>query len=147
MKVAIIRAGNGGQTFAGYLSKVGFETSLYDIDVEKSLYIRSTRNLWIMYIADERVKSMVDNENRFLLFGAEFHRASAARALIIKRHISSPSNFKQNVSVCRHGPIRFIHHHLKLIHRTAKCFHCRNHKVSVGLCPFLGILCFRSRIL
>lgn len=35
MKVAIIGAGNGGQTFAGYLSKVGFETSLYDIDVEK----------------------------------------------------------------------------------------------------------------
>lgn len=35
MKVAIIGAGNGGQTFAGYLSMVGFETSLYDIDVEK----------------------------------------------------------------------------------------------------------------
>ena len=35
MKIAIIGAGNGGQTFAGYLSKVGFETSLYDIDVEK----------------------------------------------------------------------------------------------------------------
>ena len=44
----------------------------YDIDVEKSLYIRSTKNLWTMNIADERVKSIVDNENRFLLFGAEF---------------------------------------------------------------------------
>jgi len=35
MKIAIIGAGNGGQTFAGYLSMVGYETSLYDIDVEK----------------------------------------------------------------------------------------------------------------
>lgn len=35
MKIAIIGAGNGGQTFAGYLSMAGYETSLYDIDVEK----------------------------------------------------------------------------------------------------------------
>lgn len=35
MKIAIIGAGNGGQTFAGYLSMTGYETSLYDIDVEK----------------------------------------------------------------------------------------------------------------
>ena len=35
MKIAIIGAGNGGQTIAGYLSMVGYETSLYDIDVEK----------------------------------------------------------------------------------------------------------------
>lgn len=35
MKIAVIGAGNGGQTFAGYLSMVGYETSLYDIDVEK----------------------------------------------------------------------------------------------------------------
>ena len=35
MKIAVIGAGNGGQTFAGYLSMAGYETSLYDIDVEK----------------------------------------------------------------------------------------------------------------
>ena len=35
MKIAVIGAGNGGQTFAGYLSMVGYETCLYDIDVEK----------------------------------------------------------------------------------------------------------------
>jgi opine dehydrogenase len=35
MKIAIIGAGNGGQTFAGYLSMARYETSLYDIDVEK----------------------------------------------------------------------------------------------------------------
>ena len=35
MKISIIGAGNGGQAFAGYLSMAGYETSLYDIDVEK----------------------------------------------------------------------------------------------------------------
>ncbi len=35
MKIAIIGAGNGGQTFAGYLSMAGYETSLYDIDIGK----------------------------------------------------------------------------------------------------------------
>ncbi len=35
MKIAIIGAGNGGQTMAGHLSMMGFEVSLYDIDVEK----------------------------------------------------------------------------------------------------------------
>lgn len=35
MKIAIIGAGNGGQTMSGYLSLCGYETSLYDIDVEK----------------------------------------------------------------------------------------------------------------
>ena len=35
MKIAIIGAGNGGQAFAGFLSMTGYETSLYDIDVEK----------------------------------------------------------------------------------------------------------------
>ena len=35
MKIAVIGAGNGGQTIAGYLSMAGYETSLYDIDVEK----------------------------------------------------------------------------------------------------------------
>ena len=35
MKIAIIGAGNGGQTFAGCLSMAGYETSLYDIDVAK----------------------------------------------------------------------------------------------------------------
>ena len=35
MKIAIIGAGNGGQAFAGFLSMAGYETSLYDIDVEK----------------------------------------------------------------------------------------------------------------
>lgn len=35
MKIAVIGAGNGGQTFAGYLSMAGYETSLYDINVEK----------------------------------------------------------------------------------------------------------------
>ena len=35
MKVAIIGAGNGGQTMAGHLSMLGFEVGLYDIDVIK----------------------------------------------------------------------------------------------------------------
>ena len=35
MKIAIIGAGNGGQTMAGHLSMMGFEVGLYDIDVEK----------------------------------------------------------------------------------------------------------------
>ena len=35
MKIAVIGAGNGGQSIAGYLSMQGYETSLYDIDVEK----------------------------------------------------------------------------------------------------------------
>lgn len=35
MKIAVIGAGNGGQAFAGYLSMAGYETSLYDIDVNK----------------------------------------------------------------------------------------------------------------
>lgn len=35
MKIAIIGAGNGGQTMAGHLSMMGYEVSLYDIDVEK----------------------------------------------------------------------------------------------------------------
>ena len=32
MKIAIIGAGNGGQAIAGYLSLIGYETRLYDID-------------------------------------------------------------------------------------------------------------------
>lgn len=35
MKIAVIGAGNGGQSIAGYLSIRGYETSLYDIDLEK----------------------------------------------------------------------------------------------------------------
>lgn len=35
MKIAVIGAGNGGQTFAGYLSMAGYDTSLYDIDTDK----------------------------------------------------------------------------------------------------------------
>ena len=35
MKISIIGAGNGGQTFAGFLSMAGYETSLYDKDFEK----------------------------------------------------------------------------------------------------------------
>lgn len=35
MKIAIIGAGNGGQTMAGHLSMMGYEVSLYDIDKEK----------------------------------------------------------------------------------------------------------------
>lgn len=35
MKIAIIGAGNGGQTMAGHLSMMGHNVSLYDIDVEK----------------------------------------------------------------------------------------------------------------
>ena len=35
MKIAIIGAGNGGQTMAGHLSLMGYKVSLYDIDVEK----------------------------------------------------------------------------------------------------------------
>lgn len=35
MKIAVIGAGNGGQSIAGYLALKGYETSLYDIDVKK----------------------------------------------------------------------------------------------------------------
>lgn len=35
MKIAVIGAGNGGQSIAGYLALQGYETSLYDIDVNK----------------------------------------------------------------------------------------------------------------
>lgn len=35
MKIAIIGAGNGGQTMAGHLSMMGHEVSLYDIDIKK----------------------------------------------------------------------------------------------------------------
>lgn len=35
MKIAVIGAGNGGQSIAGYLALQGYETSLYDIDVKK----------------------------------------------------------------------------------------------------------------
>lgn len=42
MKITIIGAGNGGQAFAGYLSMVGYDTSLYDIDVEKMNALKKT---------------------------------------------------------------------------------------------------------
>ena len=35
MKIAVIGAGNGGQSIAGFLALQGYETSLYDIDVQK----------------------------------------------------------------------------------------------------------------
>lgn len=35
MKIAVIGAGNGGQSIAGYLAMKGYKTSLYDIDVKK----------------------------------------------------------------------------------------------------------------
>ena len=35
MKIAIIGAGNGGQTMAGHLAIMGYKVSLYDIDVPK----------------------------------------------------------------------------------------------------------------
>lgn len=35
MKIAVIGAGNGGQSIAGYLALQGYETSLYDIDINK----------------------------------------------------------------------------------------------------------------
>ena len=35
MKIDIIKAGNGGKSIAGYLALRGYETSLYDIDVQK----------------------------------------------------------------------------------------------------------------
>ena len=35
MKIAVIGAGNGGQSIAGYLALQGYEISLYDIDVKK----------------------------------------------------------------------------------------------------------------
>lgn len=35
MKIAVIGAGNGGQSMSGYLSMQGYEVSLYDIDAER----------------------------------------------------------------------------------------------------------------
>lgn len=35
MRIAVIGAGNGGQSIAGYLALNGYETSLYDIDIKK----------------------------------------------------------------------------------------------------------------
>lgn len=45
MKIAILGAGNGGQTMAGHLSMMGFEVSLYDIDVEKMDALRKRGNI------------------------------------------------------------------------------------------------------
>lgn len=47
MKIAIIGAGNGGQTLAGYLSLSGYDTSLYDIDVEKINTLRKLGGIHI----------------------------------------------------------------------------------------------------
>ena len=35
MKIAVIGAGNGGQSIAGYLALKGHDISLYDIDIKK----------------------------------------------------------------------------------------------------------------
>ena len=35
MKIAVIGAGNGGQSISGYLSMQGYEVSLYDIDEQR----------------------------------------------------------------------------------------------------------------
>lgn len=40
MKIAVIGAGNGGQAFAGYLSKIGHEVRLYDIDATKMTFLK-----------------------------------------------------------------------------------------------------------
>lgn len=40
MKIAIIGAGNGGQSIAGYLALEGYETSLYDIDLPKMAVLK-----------------------------------------------------------------------------------------------------------
>lgn len=41
MKIAIIGAGNGGQAIAGYLSLIGYKTSLYDIDESRINNLKS----------------------------------------------------------------------------------------------------------
>ena len=41
MKIAIIGAGNGGQAISGYLSMIGYETSLYDIDETRICHLKS----------------------------------------------------------------------------------------------------------
>ena len=35
MKIAVIGAGNGGQSISGYLAMQGYEVSLYDIDEKR----------------------------------------------------------------------------------------------------------------
>lgn len=45
MRIAIIGAGNGGQTMAGHLSLMGHHVSLYDIDVEKMNALKKKGNI------------------------------------------------------------------------------------------------------
>ena len=40
MKIAVIGAGNGGQSIAGYFALQVYETALYDIDVQKMNSLR-----------------------------------------------------------------------------------------------------------
>ena len=41
MKIAVIGAGNGGQAISGYLSMIGYETSLYDIDETRISHLKA----------------------------------------------------------------------------------------------------------
>lgn len=40
MKIAVVGAGNGGQSIAGYLALMGYETALYDIDAKKVIQLK-----------------------------------------------------------------------------------------------------------
>lgn len=55
MKIAVIGAGNGGQAIAGYLAMQGYETSLYDKDVNK--------------IEELKLKGGIELTNRIVGFG------------------------------------------------------------------------------
>lgn len=48
MKIAVIGAGNGGQSIAGYLALQGYETSLYDIDVNKMDILKQKGGIQLM---------------------------------------------------------------------------------------------------
>ncbi len=41
MKIAVIGAGNGGQAISGYLSMIGYEISLYDIDENRISHLKT----------------------------------------------------------------------------------------------------------
>lgn len=48
MKIAVIGSGNGGQSIAGYLALQGYETSLYDIDVNKMDILKQKGGIQLM---------------------------------------------------------------------------------------------------
>lgn len=45
MKISVVGAGNGGQSIAGYMAMIGYDVTLFDIDVNKVDLLRSKRGI------------------------------------------------------------------------------------------------------